>query len=192
LHAPNQITPLRYYKNFASISGALAAATLSGPVVSIWLPEPTQSYIFPPLGEETVPARLGLIALAIAVTFIAFFAAQRPSNIFRRLLAIGLVSLLALFFYLVSFHYFVRRVDVPVNNSAILVSIGYERTEFADRSFDSESDWDILRERGTGDEEILKLWTVRSIIIARLCLATSYCGMVLPLVLIFSLGVRWQ
>ena len=103
-----------------------------------------------------------------------------------------MISFLALIGYLFPYKHFVRRIDAPANESALFVSVGYERTSFADHTFHSESDWDMLRARGTNEEEVTKLWTARSLDIARFCLIVSYCGFVLPLVLIFSLGVRYQ
>jgi hypothetical protein len=40
--------------------------------------------------------------------------------------------------------------------------------------------------------ELLPITTARSLDIARFCLIASYCGIVLPMVLMFSLGVRYQ
>lgn len=191
MHALPPVTLFDYYKKFKSISGVLAAATGIGPLVSAWLPGAAPTYFFPPLGDITMPARLGVAALAVGITYISFYGA-RPGKVFRRFLWIGLLSFLALVCYLLSYSHFVRKIDVPASNSSLFVSVGYERTNFADQTFHSESDWDMLRARGTGDEEVTKLWTARSLDIARFCLISSYCGFVLPLVLIFSLGVRHQ
>jgi len=192
LHVPPPVTLVRYYKNFASISGALAAATGVGPLVSALLPGAAPAYFFPPLGDVTMPSRLGAVALAVAITYFAFYSTPPPKGVFRRFLPLTVVALIALCCYLFCFSHFVRKIDVPASDSHILVGIGYERTSFAIQTFDSESDWDMLRARGTSDEEVSRLWTARSLDISRLCLFVSYCGFVQPLILIFSLGVRYQ
>jgi hypothetical protein len=191
LHAPSPVTLVNYYKKFASISGALAVATGIGPLLSAWLPGAAPAYVFPVLGDFTMPARLGFVFLAAAITYLSFYG-QRPSNIFLKFFLLAVVSLVALCGYLVTLQHFVRKIDIPATSSTVYVSIGYERTDFASRVFSAETDWDMLRERGTSDEEVSRLWTARSLDIARLCLFACYCGAVLPLVLIFSLGVRYQ
>lgn len=192
MHTPPQITLARYYKSFASISGVLAAATSVGPIVSVFLPGGASPYIFPPLGDVTMPARLGAVALAVAITYFAFYSVPPSKGVFRRFLWFGGVALISLCSYLFCFSHFVRKIDVPATDSHVSVGIGYERTRFAIQTFDSESDWDMLRARGTSEEEVSRLWTARSLDISRLCLFASYCGFVLPLVLAFSLGVRYQ
>lgn len=192
MHASPPVTLLEYYKKFKSISGCLATAMGIGPLVSAWLPGAAQAYFFPPLGDITAPARLGVTLLAAVTTYVSFYGPKPPTRVFQRLLWIGLISFLALAGYLLSYKHFIRKIDVPANDSALFVSVGYERTSFANQTFHSESDWDMLRARGTSEEEVAKLWTARSLDIARLCLIASYCGFVLPLVLIFSLGVRYQ
>lgn len=69
------------------------------------------------------------------------------------------------------------------------MSVGYDRTQFAKANFGSDSDEDMLRARGTDDEEIKKLWTYQSLAVARLALFISYCGFILGLVAVFSLGI---
>jgi hypothetical protein len=191
LHAPSPVTLVNYYKKFASISGALAVATGVGPLLSAWLPGAAPAYLFPALGDFTMPARLGFVLLAVAITYVSFYG-QHPSNISRKFFLLAMVSLVALFGYLVGLQHFVRKIDIPATSSTLYVSIGYERTSFANQTFGAESDWDMLRARGTSDEDVSRLWTARSLDVARLCLFTTYCVFILPLVLIFSLGVRYQ
>jgi hypothetical protein len=191
LHAPSPVTLVSYYKKFASISGALAVATGVGPLLSAWLPGAAPAYLFPALGDFTMPARLGFVLLAVAITFVAFYS-QQPSNIFLKFFLLAMISLVVLCGYLVALQHFVRKIDIPATSSAVYVSIGYQRTDFANRTFSAETDWDMLRARGTSDEDVSRLWTAQSLDIARLCLFGCYCGVVLPLVLIFSLGVRYQ
>jgi hypothetical protein len=188
LHA-RTVTLKNYYKSFGSISGILAAAIGLGPLLS-FLPGAASAYLFPPLGEATTLGRLGVIFLSVAMTYLAFyFPIARCRMIMMSLFCI---STIALCLYLVSYMRFVRKIDIPSAGSTIQVSIGDERTLFATQTFASETDWEMLRDRGTGEEEIWRLWTARSIIRARLYLFGSVCGFILPLVLGFSLGVRNQ
>jgi hypothetical protein len=160
--------------------------------LSALLPGAAAGYLFPALGELTISARLGVVFLAATITYLSFYAAQRPPNAWSRFLFLAGIAFLALCSYLVSLQHFVRKIDIPASGSVIIVSVGFERTTFAVQTFQGESDWDMLRARGTSDEDVSRLWTERSLDIARLCLFGSYCGFILPLVLIFSLGVRYQ
>lgn len=186
------VTLLNYYRKFASVSGALAVATGLGPLLSALLPGAAPAYLFPALGDLTMPARFGFVFLAATVTYLSFYAAQHPPNVLLRFLLLAGVAFLALCCYLISLQHFVRKIDIPANGSTIFVSVGYERTGFASQTFHDESDWNILRARGTSDEDVSRLWTPWSLDVARLCLFASYCLFILPLVLIFSLGVRYQ
>ena len=102
------------------------------------------------------------------------------------------VACVSFYVYLDCYMNFVRKIDIPSLSSSQTVSVGYEKTPFAIQVFGSESDWNMLRARGTDDEEIWKLWTARSIVRARLSLFSASCGFALSLVFVFSLGVRSQ
>jgi hypothetical protein len=187
LQAHKAATIKDYYKNFVSISGALAAVTGLEPLLS-FLPFAAAGYVFPPLGDATGLARTGVLCLSMAMTYLAFyFPIARCRWIMVCLFGISGVALCC---YLISYMQFVRKIEVPSAAATIQVSVGEERTPFAAQTFGAESDWDMLRARGTGEEEVWKLWTARSILHARLSLLGSFSGFILPLVLIFSLGVR--
>jgi hypothetical protein len=178
-----------YYKNFVSISGALAAVVGLEPILS-YLPFTGAPYIFPPLGDATNIARIGVLCLSVAMTYLAFYF---PTTRYRLTMALlFLISGLAFSCYFASYMQFVRTIKVPSVGSSIQVSVGSERTPFAIQTFGSETDWDMLRARGTEEEEIWRLWTAHSIIRSRLFLIGALCGFILPLVLGFSLGVRHQ
>jgi hypothetical protein len=99
------------------------------------------------------------------------------------------ISVTFLLAYLALCERFVRRVDIPSRETAVYVSIGYERTAFADATFGLASDWELLRRRGTDEEQLRMLWTTQSLIIARLALYTAHAVTVLALVAVFSFGV---
>jgi hypothetical protein len=190
MHA-TPITLKEYYKRFKSISGVLATALGIVPILTVLIPGSASDYFFPALGDVTMLARVGVVILAGAVTFVCFYD-SKPPNVPRRFLGIGAISTVALIGVLITSLQFIRKVTVPANGSAILVSVGYERTAFANQTFHDESDWDMLRARGTSDEEVYGLWTRWSVNIARLLLVACYAGFILPLVAIFSLGVRYD
>jgi hypothetical protein len=176
----------QYYKAFWSLSGALAAAPpIIAAVVTPFLPDSASFCGFPPMGDVGTFARLGLLCLAVLVTYLVYF--WRGG---KWLLSVAaLLAFLSLCAYLALYPRFVLRVDIPSLKTTTRVSVGYDRTPFAKAHFSSDSDEDMLRARGFDDEEIKKLWTYRSLIVARLVLFGSYCGFILGLVAAFSLGV---
>lgn len=183
------MTLTQYYKAFLSVFGVLAAAPPI--IVGLILPfvsDGTPVYGFPPLGDVASFARLGLVCLAFLVTFLIYFwqGGKWP------LVAAFLVSFVCLCAYVAFYPQWVVRIDVPSQRAAIRVSVGYERTQFAKTNFASDSDEDMLRARGTDEEEIKKLWTYQSLTVARLALFVSYCGFLLGLVAVFSLGVAFD
>jgi hypothetical protein len=93
-----------------------------------------------------------------------------------------------LFFYLLAYFRFVRTIDIATRGTSVSVSVGYHRTEFAANTFGRATDWEILRQRGTDEEEIWMLWTVRSLLVARSALLLTYLGFILSLVAALSWG----
>jgi hypothetical protein len=176
----------QYYKAFWSLSGVLAAAPpIVTTVVMPFLPDSAAVYGFPPMGDVGSFARLALLCLAVLVTYLVYF--WRGGR--WLLVAAAVVTFLCLCTYIALYPRFVLRIDIPSQKTAMRVSVGYDRTPFASATFSSESDEDMLRARGFDDEEIKKLWTYRSLIVARLALFASYCGFILGLVAAFSLGI---
>ncbi len=192
---PNQpITLHDYYRAFGSLSGLLAGVFAAFPLISHFLfPESIAAYGFPPLGNIEALARIGVVVFALAATYFAFFArSPRPSGNRARVSAsIGI----AVFFFLLYtglFMRFVRTIGVPSSGTQVQVSIGFTRTDFAEVNFNGISDWEMLRDRGPEEEQIWKLWTPKSILIARLALYVAYCLSLLSLVAAFSWGVLYQ
>jgi hypothetical protein len=180
------MTLKQYYKAFWSLSGVLAAAPpIVATVVTPFLPDNAAVYGFPPLGDVGSFARLGLLCLSVLVTYLVYF--WRGG---RWLLVIAaVITLLSLGTYIALYPRFVIRVDIPSQKVTTRVSVGYDRTPFATANFGADSDEDMLRARGFDDEEIKKLWTYSSLVVARLALFASYCGFILGLVMAFSLGI---
>jgi hypothetical protein len=176
----------QYYKAFWSLPGLLAAAPpVVTTVVLPFLPDRASAYGFPPMGDVGGFAGFGLVCMAVLVTYLVYFwrGGKWP------LVVAALVAFLSLCAYITLYPRFVVRVDIPSLKTATRVSVGYDRTPFAIANFSSDSDEDMLRARGFDDEEIKKLWTYHSLIVARLALFGSYCGFILGLVATFSLGI---
>ena len=187
-------TLLQYYRSFISISGVIAGLLTAFPLLSgLILPESYRAYCFPPLGNVEGPARIATVALALAATYFAFFARATLAVRNRKRVAIALVfASVCICLYLALFLRFVRTIEIPSRDRSVQVSVGCERSDFAKANFVGESDWDLLRDRGTAEEEIWRLWTAKSLLISRLSLYITYLLVVLSLVTAFSWGVIYQ
>ena len=180
------MTLKQYYKAFWSLSGVLAAAPpIITTVVLPFLPDKAAVYGFPPMGDIESFARLGLVCMALLVTYLVYF--WRGGR--WLLAAAAVVAFMCLCVYIALYPRFVLRIEIPSQRVTARVSVGYDRTQFARANFASDSDEDMLRARGFDDEEVKELWTYQSLIIARLALFASYCGFILGLVAVFSLGI---
>ena len=181
-----------YYQAFKSLSGIVAGVFSTIPILSkLLLPDSFSAYGFPPLGNAEGPARIGAVIFALATTYSVFFTARETddSGCRRRIHAAIICALIFLILYIGLFTGFVRKIEIPSKETAVQISVGFERTEFAKANFRGESDWEVLRERGTDEEQVWKLWTLRSIVISRLSLYGAYCIVLLSLVAAFSWGV---
>jgi len=84
---------------------------------------------------------------------------------------------------------FVRIVQIPSASTEAIVSVGYDRTPFIIAAFPDATDSDVLNSRGFTEDEIGRIWTAKSIWLARLALISSFLGWMLSLVGVASLGV---
>lgn len=161
------------------------------PLLSKFLPSNLAAYGFPPLGNVDGIARVGTIVFAVACTYMLFFARIGfPKSTGKSISTAIAAALLSFVLYLGLFLAFVRTIEIPSRDTAVQVSIGYARSEFARATFGDASDWQLLKERGPSEEEIWSLWTPSSIIISRMCLFMAYTLTICFLVLAFSFGVR--
>lgn len=94
-----------------------------------------------------------------------------------------------MFLYGWSFTSYVRNVKIPSRDESVLVSIGGHRTEFAVKNFPDQSDLELLRQRGFEEEEIERLWTASSILLARFYLWASLCGLIMFPVAALGVGI---
>jgi hypothetical protein len=194
-----ELTVKDYYKHFASIFGGIAAFISSLPLISVLMPADYSRYLFPPLGTIEPFGKVGALVLTVLITIIAYYSQEstlvsKRERRFKLLLGILAVAVIGFFVFIGLNQRFVRSVPVPsINQTAeFVVSVGYERTEFAQGVFGQQSDWDILRQRGVTEEEIFRLWTPTSVIIARLALLISYIAFLLAAVAACSLAVLFD
>lgn len=187
------VTLVEYLLSFKSKTGLAAGLFSAIPILSKLLPESYSAYGFPPLGTGESVARIGAVVLALAAPLFAFYTASAARKGNRKRVASGIIfAFVCLFLYFVLFLRFVRTIDIPSKNITVQVSVGYERTDFAKVTFGEISDEDLLRARGTSDEEIRKLWTTKSLLVSRSSLYITYVLVFLSLVTAFSWGVFEQ
>lgn len=181
-----RITAPEYYKAFGSFRGAVAALFGLLPASSLVIP----GRIFPPLGNDTLLAQSFAVVVAIVVTYLVFIRQNiAVSKIKRTITFLILVSIVFFFGYLAAREYFVCEIYIPSIERANIVSVGYQRTDFANSVFGTATNLEMLRARGSDDEEIFRLWTKKSVYVSRSVLFLSYLGCALCLVAFASLSV---
>ena len=187
-----QPLPLRtYYRHFKSISGAVSGASASLPLISKLVPEHFSSWLFPPLGSIDVPARIAAVVLGVLASYVPYvLTTARSANQPAKAVKIAVICIVLGFcLYLGLWLRFVREIEVPSSGSLITVSVGYARTPFALRTFGETNDWEILRQRGPEEEQIHRLWSFKSLLVARLSLWLAYSLIVTAVGVCFSYGV---
>lgn len=189
-----ELTVKGYYKHYLSIYGVLSVLIGSFPLLSKLLPGGWSGYLFPPLGDQSPLVRVATLILGALVTLVVYFSKDHLASINRNgriwtLFATITLSLIGLVSFFILSQRFVRSIMIPSKSTEIIVSVGYERTEFAQKNFGAATDWELLRYRGLNEEEVQRLWTPQSIIIARLGLFVSYLVFLMSAVASSSLGV---
>lgn len=179
----------QYYTSARGLATALAAVAV--PFASKVVGSDWAGYVFPPLGGIDGAARLGLVLLCISVSIGVYFlaTAQPPKSPSPVIWAAILLALICSTAYLAANQRFVRRIEVPSRETSVTVSVGYRRTQFAQQTFGPASDWAMLKARGTDEEEIERLWTVKSVIVARLTLYLLCALTTLSFLFLFSFAL---
>ena len=183
----------QYYKGFKSLFGGMATAFGVLPVLSAILPSSWSSFIFPPLDDVF---RILAVGLTLLVTLVIYRLSDTLFPQSRRwrwkthlvLFAVAVVASLA---FLAARTSFVRELDRPALGDTAIVAVGFERTDFARRTFPTDSDFEMLRQRGTTEEEVFNLWTERSILLARVALFLPYLLFLAAAVSLCSLEVLY-
>lgn len=170
----------KYLERFKSVIGALTGALAVLPLLSEVLPGKAGDYAFPPVGTYQLFWTVLSVAVAAAtILFIYYFARgssyvaqhDRRMKTFVLVAAFGGLGILA---YFIAVQLVVREVWIPTESKAIAVSVGFHRTEFAEKEFSGKSDWEMLKTMGFEEEQIRKLWTISSILVARALLFAAY------------------
>ena len=192
------MTLKEYYKHFLSIWGAVTAALAGLPLIAlIHFPGDVGRYAFPPLGDVENWLRVLTVAVALVITFPAYFTKgwdffSSKSGRSKFIWKIVIISFLWLVVYGILMISFVRNISIPSSHHEWITTVGYERTPFAQQNFGQLSDWEMLRRRGLEEEQIWSLWSKTSILIVRGGLWISYLLTLLSFTCTTSLAVLFD
>ena len=184
-----------YYSNFKYARGIATAIGVILPVIPKIKPGTWTEYLLAPLGSVDIIARVLLAVLCIAITYLVYFFFQGQSQKARKrtlLLTLFVIPFLCACLYIVFCMSFVRNINIPTLERSAYVSVGFQRTPFAKQTFGSMADEEMLRSRGLDDEEIRRLWTPLSLVVARVALFMAWSGIALSLICGLSLGLLDQ
>jgi hypothetical protein len=167
------MTIKQYYESYKSLLGIFAGIVTVSPLLTL-IPLEFSKYIFPPLGNIDIIARLGTVGFALLTTYVVYFCQEKAPGSTRRLIFVSF-SLFAVsaIIYAVAYLCSVRTIQIPAARSSATVSIGYERSAFAKDRFAGATDEDILRYRGTDEEEIRRCWALGYLVLSRIILWIS-------------------
>jgi hypothetical protein len=191
----NYLTLSSYYSDFKSARGIGTAVGIILPVIPKVKGGTWTEYLLAPLGSADIIARILLAVLCVAMTYLVYFFFQGQSKKARKralLLTLFVIPFLSACLYIVFCMWFVRSINIPTLERSAYVSVGFQRTDFAQQTFGSKTDEEMLRSRGLDDEQIRKLWTPLSLLIARVALFMAWSGIALSLVCGLSLGLLDQ
>jgi hypothetical protein len=169
----NAISFKSYIGKICTSIGALTGVLALLPFLSLIQSDGT-AYLFPPLGDLTSFFRTIYVMMILLVVAACYIFTR--SNIGRLRSSIkwcAALAAIATLAYALSVLLYVVKIPMPVG--PILVSIGSVRTDFANKTFTSgEDDWTVVRQRGLADEDVMKVWTKRSVLWNRAQLFVSY------------------
>jgi hypothetical protein len=186
------ISVRQYYQGFVSLWGLAAGAPFVPPLLHVFIPDSSAfaEYLYPPLGDIEWVAVAATVGFLLATTFVVFTCRQSKRRIHPRVpilltvgFAIGMCALIVLYVF------YVRRIPVPSVSLEVPVSIGYQRTELAFKTYPQMSDWAMLHDAGPREEQIQLLWTPHSICVVRVLLWAFYTLTVSCFLSVVSLAV---
>jgi hypothetical protein len=182
---PKPVSLGDYIKRIGTSFGALSGLGAALPLASLW-PSDWTAFLFPPLGDLTPIAKL-CCAVAAVVVICCGYIGVGAAGLRKSMIVIPAVALLgAICGYIYYSEQYVLKISTP--DSFCLVSIGSDRTDFANRTFGKdESPWSMVKQRGLSDEDIMKIWTRESVWNNRLKLFFTYLGIAVFWALVFSL-----
>ncbi len=195
-----RITLRQYYGEFASLLGLVVGIPFVAPLLHLFFPDSSMvaDYLYPPLGDVEWIAVAATIGFMFAATFVVFTYCQSAQKIHSSVSAI-LMSLAALSVCaLIILHVrYIRHIPVSSSNLEIPVSIGYQRTDFANQNYPEPqfNDWEMLRRAGPIEEKIQQLWTPHSIWVVRIllwlcCTLTLVCFVALMCLAVYQHAVE--
>jgi hypothetical protein len=180
------MTIREYYASYKSLLGVLAGVVTASPLLAL-IPFEIDKYVFPPLGDVELIARVITFAVVLLTTFVVYF--YRTANIVRAIFTAGILFIFFSACYAASFSLFVRTIPIPARDTSVSFSVGINRTEFAKKNFPDVSDEQMLRYRGLTEEEVRHCWTPASLLAARAILWLSCTLSLLFLVAALGLGI---
>ena len=185
----------KYLERFKSVIGALTGVLTVLPLLSGVLPGKTGDYAFPPLGTYQLFWTVLSVAVAAAIILLIYYFARGSSYVAQRdrrvkaFILVGAFGGLGILVYLIAVQLVVRELWIPTENRAVAVSVGFHRTEFAEKEFSGKSDWEMLETMGFEEGQIRKLWTISSILVARTSLFAAYLWMLSIFIALGSFAV---
>lgn len=171
MQEPINRTSLRAY---FGASKWIQAAIVAWPLGAGLFPQ-KPVYCAPPLGELSGLVSVSFLVVAI-FGFFPWFIRTRTSSFILAALA-TLICAASLFAYAINVSATVVRLEGFNPHGTTLVSIGTQRSEFADSNFKGKSNIEMLKEFGHREEDIQQLWTPSSITSARMKLLFSYVSL---------------
>jgi hypothetical protein len=164
-----KVTLVQYYRGFWSLYGLLAAIPFAPALLRIFTPDSSKlAYLYPPLGDVQILSLAATFLVLFTVTLVVFVSCRSARRIHPAICPVSISGAMLAFFVLIGMYVFsVRDIAVPSVDQEVLVSIGYQRTAFALKTYPTSSDSDMLHDQGPSEETIQLLWTRRSIWIMR-------------------------
>jgi hypothetical protein len=170
------LTIKNYYLGFYTFVGALAGIPFLAPILHAVIPPSIlfPQYLYPPLGDIEWLGIIATIALLLTTTYLTFlYCESRKTS--SKSIGILMAGLILLFCCFIGLHVaFVKQVSIPAEKTEMLVSVGYQPTDFSIQTYPRWTAFEILQDVGTGEDEIQKLWTVRSLYVVRIFLWLAY------------------
>jgi hypothetical protein len=186
-----KVTLPQYYRGFLSLYGALAPIPFVPPLIHILTPDSGRfACLYPPLGDMQILPLAATSLVLFTATLVVYVSCKAARKIHPAVCPASIVGALLSFFLLIGMYVsFVRDIAVPSVNQEVLVSIGYQRTDFALKTYPTSSDWSMLHDQGPSEESIQTLWTRHSIWIVRGILWLLYTVTLACFLVVICVGV---
>ena len=149
-------------------------------------PEGTRGILFPPLGDVQHFAMLLTVAACGLCTYVIFLAfRERAAAPTAAPIVMFLVWIALAGFQMALYIAFVRVVPIPADKTSRVVSVGWDRTPLGQQAAQYD-DVELLRRQTPDEDQIRRIWTYKSIAVARASLWLGYTLLAVLLVAIAS------